>query len=125
MKDEKKEKTDLIEVDIPVKDKDFGMHPAELEDEINQEPVREEPVREKDCKVQTKGLPEPKERQEESKSKMITIPESEKLKRKIEKRSCPFDYKLECKKCRLSQTFLGKGTEEDCSIVRIAQRMPL
>ncbi len=125
MKDEKKEKTDLIEVDIPVKDKDFGLHPAELEDEINRQPVFEKPVLEKDCKVQTKGLSEPEERQEESKPKMITIPESEKPERTDEKKRCPFDSKLECKNCRLSQTFLGTGTEEACSVVRIAQRMPL
>ena len=120
MNDEKKEEEVLD-------DKDFGLHPSELDDEIEVSRKKESgvPKREKDVKVQVKELPEPEEKEEEAKPSMITIQKSEKLKQAIEKKRCPFDAKLDCRNCRMSQVFLGTETNETCSIVRIAHRMPL
>lgn len=47
-------------------DNDFGLHPAEVEDEISQSPKKHPFIkREQDVKVQVKELPEPVEREEE------------------------------------------------------------
>jgi len=111
-----------------LEEEDFGLHPQELENEIEVSRKKEKdvPKREKDIKVQVKELPELKEQEEKSKPSMITISKSEAIeRRKQATRRCPFDAKLECKDCRMSQAFLGTEADESCSIVRIAHRMPL
>lgn len=111
-----------------LEEEDFGLHPAKLEEEIEVSRKKEKdvPEREADVKVQSKELPEPKEREEQAKPSMITIQKSEAiLQAKQVRRRCPFDAKLACKDCRLFQVFLNTEGQRICSVVRIAQRMPL
>lgn len=135
-KSKKEQKTSFKEIIIesdekedvkdPEADKNFGLHPSEVEDEISQAPKIEVPERESDVKVQVKELPDPTVREEQRKPSMITIEKSEALNQsKQTERRCPFDATLACKDCRLFQIFLNTEGQRMCSITRIAQRMPL